>query len=108
MSNVVVWRLVDESHPRFNTWEAFSLVTNKHIYKESFPKGVNPNLYASGASEDAVHDSVAREESEKGFRAIMQARNEKIIKHNDKYGVREDIMPYGRGKKKGHVKKWLG
>ena len=108
MSNVVVWRLVDESHPRFNTWEAFSLVRNEHIYKESFPKGVNPNLYASGASEHDYSDQEGREESEKGFRAIMQARNEEVIKHNDKYGVREDIMPYGRGKKKGKVKKWLG
>lgn len=108
MSNVVVWRLVDESHPRFNTWEAFSLVRNEHIYKESFPKGVNPNLFASAASEHDYADTNGRDEAEKHYRAILQARNEQVIEHNDKYGVREDIMPYGRGKKKGHVKKWLG
>ena len=67
MSNVVVWRLVDDSHPRFDTWEAFSLVINEHVYKESFPKGVNPNLYASAASEHDYSDQEGREESEKGL-----------------------------------------
>ena len=114
MSAAVTWILVDDKHPRFNEWRAFSNIKGSGSYIECFPKGVDPNLYASAACEDEAHDTKGREAAEKEYRSILQSHNKKVIEHNDKYGVLTDNIPYGRGikkpgrlEKKGKVKAWM-